>query len=180
MEIGNICKEFLIKSGVAKNTTILGYASVFNVVDNQNDIIEKGAFKGVLAEKTKLLWQHDHLKPIGTITSIYEDDYGLRMEAQINNNIRYGKEAAELVKQKAIDGLSIGFGIEDYVYNDQGVRVIKKINLMEVSIVTFPANSKAGITEVKSLSGSEVVHLTQEVFRLELLVGELMSSREVG
>ncbi len=150
MEFGNVCKNFSIKSGILKNTIISGYASVFNYIDNQNDIVEQGAFSAVKVENIKLLWQHDMSKPIGKIKSIYEDEYGLKIEAEINNNIEQGKEAAELIKQKAIAGLSVGFSIGDFAYNDSGVRLIKKANLIEISIVTFPANEKAGITEIKA------------------------------
>jgi len=178
LEFGNICKNFSIKSITAKNTIISGYASVFDFVDHQNDLVEKGAFKNALAEKTKLLWQHDYSKPIGTIKKIYEDDYGLKMEAEINNDVHYGREAAALVKQKAIEGLSVGFALEDFIYNDQGIRVIKKINLMEVSIVTFPANSKAGITEVKALNNGDN-NIVLELNRLDYLVQELRRLRGV-
>lgn len=173
MEIGNICAGFLIKSDMTNNTLISGYASVFGVIDNQNDIIEKGAFEAAIAADVKLLWQHDSLKPIGVINSIYEDDYGLKMDAEINNNVSFGKEASELVKQKALKGLSIGFSIKDFAYNDQGVRLIKKIDLMEVSIVTFPANAKAGITYVKALETK-----SNPLDRLEKLVQTLVSLKK--
>ena len=95
---------------------IHGYASVFNIVDSQNDIVQKGAFEDTKPENIKLLWQHDTLKPIGIIKSLYEDDYGLKIQAEINNRILLGKETTELVRQKSIDGLSIGFCAKDFEY----------------------------------------------------------------
>ena len=152
MERGNISENFLIKAVGLENTIISGYASVFNIVDSQNDIVQKGAFEDTKPENIKLLWQHDTLKPIGIIKSLYEDDYGLKIQAEINNRILLGKETTELVRQKSIDGLSIGFCAKDFEYDNQGVRLLKKVDLMEISVVTFPANRNAGIINVKKLT----------------------------
>ncbi|KJV80850.1 phage major capsid protein, HK97 family [Rickettsia hoogstraalii str. RCCE3] len=67
------------------------------------------------------------------------------MEAMINNKVKAGVEAIELIKQGAIDGLSIGFYIKNSVYNDARQRVITEAELLEISIVTFPANQSAKI-----------------------------------
>lgn len=150
MITGSVCKDFIIKSDQIKNTTISGYASVYDVVDSQNDIISKGAFGEVLAENIRFLWQHDRNKPIGIIKKIYEDQIGLRIEAEINNNIICGREASELLIQKALDGLSVGFDLQESIYGDGGSRIITKAKLMEVSIVTFPANNSAAISDVKA------------------------------
>lgn len=82
-------------------------------------MIVKGAFKSIEARNVKLLWQHDASKPIGLIKSLSEDEYGLKFEAEINNNIETGREASELIKQKAICGLSIGFSINSSSYNEK-------------------------------------------------------------
>ena len=152
MEKGCFCSELIIKSSNLSNTIISGYASVFGVLDSQNDVIVKGAFESVECHKIKLLWQHDSSRPIGIITSICEDEYGLKFEAEINNKIELGREASELIKQKAICGLSIGFSINASNYNEEGVRVIDSVNLAEISVVTFPANNRAEITCIKNRS----------------------------
>jgi len=172
VEKGNICNNFSIKSDDKKNTLISGYASVFGVVDSHNDVIEKGAFKNVKSDGIKLLWQHDKFKPIGIIKSINEDDYGLKIEAEINNRTTYGNEASELIKQKAVTGLSIGFFAEDFEYIDEGVRLLKKLNLMEISIVTFPANISANITDVKSMNG---LNTSKTLKRIEEIIEELIN-----
>lgn len=134
-----------IKSASNSEVIITGYASVYNVADHHNDLIVKGAFASVVHQNIKFLWQHDTKKPIGIITYLSEDDYGLKMEAVINNKVKAGSEAIELIKQGAIDGLSIGFYIKNSVYNDARQRVITEAELLEVSIVTFPANQSAKI-----------------------------------
>ena len=166
MERGNISENFLIKAVGSENTIICGYASVFNIVDSQNDIVQKGAFEDTKPENIKLLWQHDTLKPIGIIKSLYEDDYGLKIQAEINNRISLGKETTELVRQKAIDGLSIGFCAKDFEYDNQGVRLLKKVDLMEISIVTFPANRNAGIINVKKLTEHPINHSLERIEKL--------------
>ena len=172
MERGNISENFLIKAVGLENTIISGYASVFNIVDSQNDIVQKGAFGDTKPENIKLLWQHDTLKPIGIIKSLYEDDYGLKIQAEINNRILLGKETTELVRQKAIDGLSIGFCAKDFEYDNQGVRLLKKVDLMEISVVTFPANRNAGIINVKKLTEYPI---NRSLERIEKLLEKLVN-----
>lgn len=161
MEIGIISSDFELKSGnnvsirktqKAKHTHISGYASVFGKIDKLNDIIKKGSFKNTIKNPSeiKLLWQHNTSQPIGIITKLYEDDHGLKMEAEINNNVSAGFEASELIKQKAIQGLSIGYQVKKSEFSETGQRIITEINLLEISIVTFPANSKATICHVKN------------------------------
>ena len=57
-----------------------------------------------------------------------------------------------MLKMGALNGLSIGFRSMPGTskYNDDGVRVLTAIDLWEVSLVTFPANEKARVTNVKS------------------------------
>lgn len=124
---------------------IEGYASVYNIVDQSGDIIVKGAFSGADHNKVKLLWQHDQEKPIGIIKSLKEDVYGLKMQAVINSNITTGKEAISLITEGILSGLSVGFYSKSTAYNDDGQRMITEAELMEVSIVTFPANEYAQI-----------------------------------
>ena len=134
-----------IKSVTDNEVVIIGYASVYNIADHHNDLISKGAFANASHHNVKFLWQHDSKKPIGIITHLAEDDHGLKMEAMINNKVKAGVEAIELIKQGAIDGLSIGFYIKNSVYNDARQRVITEAELLEISIVTFPANQSAKI-----------------------------------
>lgn len=144
-------REFVIKSTSNNNMLISGYASVFDITDDHNDIILKGAFDNI-PHKTniKFLWQHDHSKPIGIITCITQDDYGLYVEGIINCCTQQGQEAASLIKQGAINGLSIGFVSQKEKYNHHGIREILSADLHEASVVTFPANQNAKINMLDS------------------------------
>jgi HK97 family phage major capsid protein/HK97 family phage prohead protease len=132
---------------------ISGYASVFEVVDQHNDLINHGAFNKIVPEKVKLLWQHKQEEPIGIVEEIYEDDYGLYFRAKLLLDLPQAKSAYNLVKSKAISGVSIGFKPLKYHYK-QDIRIIENIDLWEISLVTFPANVDANILEVKGKYGS--------------------------
>ena len=169
LEQGWISSDFIIKSSTRENTVFIGYASVFGVIDTHNDIVAKGAFKYAQSEEVRLLWQHDSTKPIGVVRFLEEDEYGLKLEAEINNKTVAGAEATELIKQRAVCGLSIGFSIKSSDYNKQGVRVINDVDLREISIVTFPANKRAEIQQVKNDSSLEQKSLDE----LEILIKQL-------
>lgn len=128
--------------------TFAGYASVFNVVDYQNDSIMPGAFAASLASShpARLLWQHDAANPIGRIVALSEDEIGLRMTAVLALDSARGRDAYALLKAGAFDGLSIGFRpIHTQPAREKGVRLIRTAELWEVSLVTFPANPKARV-----------------------------------
>ena len=136
-----------------------GYGSVFDVVDDWDDVIVRGAFAETLRKKTPvMLWQHDSSNPIGVYEKIYEDDIGLWLEGRLLLDIEKGREAHILLKNRAIRGLSIGFlplAWEDEMRSRKKIRVLKDIDLWEVSLVTFPANPKAVVDEVKTVRGLE-------------------------
>jgi hypothetical protein len=125
-----------------------GYASLYNVVDAYNDVILPGAFgANIDMSSIKLLWQHDPKSPIGVFTKIEETASGLYVEAKILTTIEKGREACELLKVRAIDGLSIGFELEEYFLSGP-LRCITKLKLWEISVVTFPANHQARISDM--------------------------------
>lgn len=137
---------------LADNGYFTGYASVFDHLDRQQDVVLSGAFNSAIkAPKTvKLLWQHDPATPIGTINYLEEDDYGLYVEAKLLLDVQKGREAYALLKNGAINGLSIGYNVKDYVIDtESGIRLIKAVNLYEISVVTFPANEMAEVRTVK-------------------------------
>jgi HK97 family phage prohead protease len=128
---------------------VSGYGSVFDEVDSYGDRIVKGAFVESLAKrKPKMLWQHRMDKPIGMWDTVAEDGKGLRVDGRLADTMQ-GREARELVKMGAMDGLSIGYRTSaDEMEGD--IRILKKIELYEVSFVTIPAASSAVVTSIKS------------------------------
>lgn len=132
--------------------TFSGMASVYGIIDSDNDIIQAGAFSESIARrKVKMLWQHDRDEPIGIFTKIEERGNILYVEGELAMGVEQADAAYILLKQGAVDGLSVGFVTKEYDYDvDSNVRTITKAELYEVSIVTFPANEAAKITNVKS------------------------------
>ena len=133
-----------------------GYGSVFNNKDLGNDVIKYGAFSESIKSKKpkqiKLLYQHKTDEPIGVIDSLEEDSRGLKIKGRLAMKTQKGKEVYELMKMGALDSMSIGYRLspDDYKYSDKlKKRTISNLDLMEISMVTFPMNPKAKITKVK-------------------------------
>lgn len=136
-----------------------GYGSVFSVKDSYSDIIVPGAFAKSLAawqEKGRLpalLWQHNMSEPIGIYTEMREDETGLYLKGRLLiDDDPLAKRAHAHMKAGSLSGLSIGYVLNDYDYDNQkDAFILKDIDLWEVSLVTFPANDEARISNVKSL-----------------------------
>ena len=137
--------------------TFTGYGSIFGNEDQGSDIMQKGAFTKSLeqrpARKVKLLYQHKTDEPIGVFEDMYEDEKGLFVKGKLAMGTQKGREAYELLKMGALDGMSIGFRAdpEKQGYNEskRGTRTLKEVDLMEISLVTFPMNESALIETVK-------------------------------
>lgn len=136
--------------------SIEGYGSVFDVTDNGGDIVAAGAFTRSLqtGRKVKMLAQHSPDHVIGVWDDVSEDGNGLRVKGRILTSVERGREAYELVKAGALDGLSIGYRTVKSVMKNN-IRVITQADLFEVSLVTFPMNELARIDAVKAADMSE-------------------------
>ena len=136
---------------------IYGYASVFDIVDQHRDLIKRGAFarsihKFKKGKKIPLLWQHKFDQPVGLVEKMYEDDYGLYVEAKIISSTQQGGDVFQLVASGALNGLSIGYQpVRSHYPKDKIYREIREVELLEISLVTFPANNEAVVTNFKDL-----------------------------
>jgi hypothetical protein len=133
--------------------TVEGWASTFGNKDAGNDIIVPGAFaQSLTARKPKMLWQHDTGELIGVWDAATETDKGLYVKGRFADTPR-GNEAYTLAKMGALDSMSIGYSTLDYDYDPKAnTRTLKKLDLWEVSLVTFPMNDQAAITTVKAVA----------------------------
>jgi uncharacterized protein len=145
-----------------------GYGSVFNNVDAYEDIISKGAFLASLkthkdaGTMPAMLWQHEADEPLGVWDEMTEDNNGLKVKGRINLDTVLGKETYSNLKFGAINGLSIGFVSKQWSYDtEKEIRTLTEIDLWEVSLVTFPANSKARVTTVKSADVKGITTIRQ-------------------
>lgn len=156
-----------------------GYASIFGNVDSHGDAVMPGAFRKSLSERgnvVPLLWQHDQAEPVGVI-ELVEDSKGLRVvRGEINLETARGREAYALLKQGAIKGLSIGFQTIKDGWSGK-VRQLKELKLMEVSLVTFPANELATVTAVKNGDDTHRIRMAQVLTMMEVGMENLMRAR---
>jgi HK97 family phage prohead protease len=150
------CEIKILEEGI-----VTGYAATFHKKpDLGGDVIEPGAFLetikngGVHGNGIKVLWQHQHMKPIGIPLEMKEDKRGLFVKTQLGMETQDGHDAFIWAKMGAIDGHSIGYKIYDFRRNDEDKnkvsRYLKKLGLYEYSFVTFAMNPRAGITNVKT------------------------------
>jgi HK97 family phage prohead protease len=137
---------------------IRGYGSIFGNADSYNEIVSKGAFIKSLNEgkRIKTLWQHDSSMPIGNWADLKEDNIGLIGDAIMPLDIASVKEKYQMAKAGLVDGLSIGYMIRKngYEMQDNGTTLLKDLDLREISLVTFPANPLALISNVKNFQFS--------------------------
>lgn len=138
-----------------------GYASLFNVADLGRDVVMPGAFAESLIKRgaigVKLLWQHDPSEPIGAWLSIVEDRRGLKVRGRLNLAIARAREALALMKDGAIDGLSIGFRTQRAVRDPRsGLRRLYRLDLWEISLVTFPMLPGARVIEAESAKAARL------------------------
>lgn len=155
---------------------IRGYASVFNHLDHHGDRVQKGAFLASLRawrlrrQMPKMLWQHEASKPIGQWLKIQEDERGLYVEGKLLLDIQQGREAFTLIQEGVLDSLSIGYRVEEAVIpkgEALGTRHLQKLDLREISLVTFAANSEASLLKHTStaLSPGEAALLLRALQR---------------
>lgn len=163
--------------------TLSGYASTWDI-DQGNDKIHPGAFaksirEGFPSGRIKVLWQH--YDPIGMPTEMREDDKGLFVKAKVSKT-NLGDEALELMRDGVVDRMSIGFMIPQgkSEEDNEGIRHIREVKLMEFSPVTFPMNESAIITGVKQIERAikngaqcdDPQSLMDAIKSLETLIGQ--------
>ncbi|MDE1475977.1 HK97 family phage prohead protease [Xenorhabdus bovienii] len=135
-----------------------GYGSVFGLKDSTDDIVLPGAFANTLKlwkEKGSLpalLWQHRMDEPIGIYTEMKEDETGLYLKGRLLiEDDPLARRAHAHMKAGSLSGLSIGYVLKDGEYDrTKAAFLLKDLDLWEVSLVTFPANDDARVSNVKS------------------------------
>ncbi len=157
-------------AGVTAEGAFEGYASLFGVVDLGRDLVVPGAFRETLATRpprqVKLLWQHDPSHPLGVWVEIVEDARGLKVRGQLDLTVAKAREVHALMRSGAVDGLSIGFRTERSRRDPAtGVRRLEKLDLWEISIVTFPMLPGARVAAVKGVSAAPPPRLAAVIRR---------------
>jgi HK97 family phage prohead protease len=174
MQVDNV--EF--KASDDERGVIEGYASTFGNVDRHGDVIVKGAFEGGRS-KIPIFAMHNPSMAIG-VGFVEEDSKGLkiRMKLAVDNpdseTLRdRAQEYYAMAKEGIIEKMSVGFIPLEREWKKRKVdgrdvptRYIKKVDLVEVSLVPIPANDKARVTTVKSFDEDSIEKIAQKVHEL--------------
>lgn len=170
---------FEVKSAdISDDGTFRGYGSIFDrKPDDHRDIISPGAFTETLANGGRnrtgiaMLWQHQTGMIPGVWASLREDKKGLASEGRLALKTTLGNDVYELLKLAAEIGTfklsqSIGYDAIEYEVDEKKkIRDLKKVELWELSLVTFPAKLGATVTTVKSIEDARTERELENVLR---------------
>jgi uncharacterized protein len=159
---------------IQEDGTFQGVASVYGLEDSYGDVIEKGAFTKTIQERpdVPILWQHDQSEVIGK-GRVEERGGKIVISGKLDLEDAMGQKAYRKLKNRLINGLSIGFQTVKSFYEnveERTIRHISELKLWEVSVVTFPALTAAQVTSVKE--SNEIAE------RVQALENELKALRE--
>ena len=153
-----------------------GYASTWEL-DQVGDRVEPGAFRDSIAANPRppLLWSHDQSRVIGRAEQLQETREGLWGRWKISRT-RDGEDARQLLLDEAVGGLSIGYRVATKDLEHRGgVRHLRRVSLLEVSVCALPANLGARVTAVKAAPRRS---LTREY--LEAYVARLKAKQRIA
>ncbi|MGE4410960.1 MAG: HK97 family phage prohead protease [Sphingobium sp.] len=159
------CEESARGGAVGAGVRFAGYAALFDREDRGGDIIRKGAFARAIAQwrgrRVPLLWQHRPDRPIGMIECMAEDVRGLRVIGRVigrgtGHGLARGgdgdavvREAAALLRAGRVNGLSFGYRVRRA--EGRVPRVLRELDLIEVSVVSFPMQPGARVHAVEGV-----------------------------
>lgn len=119
-----------------------------------SEVFRRGAFARTIAERgpsrVKFFALHQSEKlPLGRATKLREDPGGLYVELRASKT-RASDEVLELVRDGALDGLSIGFSpVKERWSKAKDAVERTAVKLHEISAVTWPAYNGARIVAVR-------------------------------
>lgn len=131
---------------------IEAYVCYYHFLDDGQDILlpsimgGKGTYEG---KNIKMLYQHQPHQPIGVWHSFISDDIGLYGIGEVADCYQEAFSVSQMLDKGIVDGLSIGFVPQKFYHRKDGVRVLERILLKEVSVVTFPMQEKARIDKAR-------------------------------
>lgn len=142
-------------SDSAESVTIEGYANTTNV-DRMGDVIPTTAWDAGVVNYLKnpiMLAYHNHDQPIGRMVDHRIDAHGLWIKADISSA---DKKVFDLVKAGVLTAFSVGFRILDAAYDSMlDLFIIKELELLEISVVSVPANQDSIFSLAKSFDNAE-------------------------
>ena len=154
-----VASVFAPRTTIDADGTVEGYASLFGEIDQARDMVMRGAFADTLrlrgVRRVPMLFQHDPAEPVGIWLELREDHRGLYARGKLIPEVTRGRELLSLLREGAVDGLSIGFRTAQARIDPRTrVRRLHAVDLWEISIVTFPLLAGARVRAVKQASSS--------------------------
>ena len=165
-----------------------GYATKFGNANCYGFKIAPGAYSDLIASGVKPLLFFNHNSwsvPIGRWDSLEENARGLKVSGVLTQGVSLASDVYAALRAGTVDGLSvsIGWNSEDESEED-GILTLSKISALdEISIVTFPADSKARVSQVLSADDiDERIESLATVRDLETFLKEVahLSKRQSG
>jgi hypothetical protein len=181
MEIKQISGEFQEIKLLEQPGQFSGYASVFGKIDLVGDTIAAGAYKGTLRRRRgpfQMLYNHQRGMVIGKWIKAAEDERGLYVTGELTPNHSQASDVYASLKHGALDALSIGYQVKKFEETESG-RLLKEIELVEISVVDRPADEHARIdlASVKNMTHDEIGRIAN-VRDVRTFLGELGFSKE--
>jgi HK97 family phage prohead protease len=146
----------LVVKEVDGGLSIEGYANTTNK-DRANDIILEEAWtKGGLDNYLKnpiILAFHDHTRPIGQVVDYGVNNKGFHVVAEIS---KAAGDVYSLIREGILKAFSVGFRVKDADYDAKAdIFIIKDLELLELSVVSVPANADTIFSVRKSFEKEE-------------------------
>ena len=156
-----VASVFTPRTVIDADGSVEGYASLFGEIDASRDMVMRGAFADTLKlrglRRIPMLFQHDPAEPVGIWLELREDAHGLYARGRLIPDVARGRELISLIRQGAIDGLSIGFRtLKGRIDPKTRIRKLEAVELWEISIVTFPLLAGARVRAVKAVSSPQL------------------------
>ncbi len=132
-----------------------GHGSIFGNIDLGGDVVMPGAFDETLSTHKQagtlpqMFWMHRPDMVPGKWLDMHEDTKGLKVRG-ILADTDLGNEMRTLLDMNAVRGLSIGYVPNEAEYDSDGTRILKSVDLWEVSLVSLAMNPLAQIEAVKA------------------------------
>ena len=141
---------------VSENGNVSGYCVVWGVVNRKKDIHYPEAYKRTVNnfKGLPLLPNHNQNDPIGTVTSLEIDEYGLKFSATFAST-ETAQKYRTLLQEGHISKFSFGWTALRWKRNEFGGRDIQEVKMFEVSPVAVPVGEEAGVLEVNSIEINE-------------------------
>lgn len=117
----------------------------------------KGALKWTSVNRVKLLRDHNMTQPLGVATNLTDTTSGMRVRFKVARGDE-GDRALALAEDGVLDGFSVGVDFDastDAVMDDDGVMVVHRADLREVSLTAMPAYDDARVTKVAASRAEE-------------------------